>query len=64
MSGIYIPNLEMPKQGELLVIEIWPDGKVSYHLDLKSIEIATAIPVPDHDDNEVKHERHLFIFQL
>lgn len=48
MSSIYIRGMEMPKDGEILCIDIYPDGKVSYHLDLKSREIATAIPVPPH----------------
>lgn len=46
--SILIKGVEMPKLGELLVIEIHPDGKVSYNLDLKTRKIATAIPVPDH----------------
>lgn len=46
--GIYIKGIEMPKMGELLVIEIHPDGKVSYNLDLQSREIAKAISVPSH----------------
>ena len=48
MAGIYIQGLKMPADGELLCVEIHPDGKVSYHLDLKSREIAKAVPVPDH----------------
>lgn len=47
MAGIYIEGMKMPKLGELLVIEIHPNGKVSYNLDLKSREIAKAIPAAD-----------------
>lgn len=38
----------MPKDGEIVCIDIHPDGKVSINLDLKRRQIATAIPVPDH----------------
>lgn len=48
MSGIYIKGMEMPQDGELLCININPDGKVCIDLDLKCKRIATAIPVPDH----------------
>lgn len=48
MSGIYIEGMEMPQDGELLCINIYPDGKVCINLNLKCNRIATAIPVPDH----------------
>ena len=38
----------MPKDGEIVCIDIHPDGKVSINLDLKCRQIATAISVPDH----------------
>lgn len=47
---ILIKGLNMPKDGERLCIDIHPDGKVSYDLDLKCKQIATAISVPPHGD--------------
>lgn len=44
--GIYIKGMEMPKDGELLCINIYPDGKVCINLDLKCKQIATAVPIP------------------
>lgn len=46
--SILIKGLEMPKTGELLCIDILPDGKVYIHLALKNKQIATAVPVPPH----------------
>lgn len=46
--GIYIKGMEMPKDGELLCINIYPDGKVCINLDLDCNQIATAVPVPPH----------------
>lgn len=43
--GIYI-NMEMPKDGELLCINIYPDGEVCINLDLDCKQVATAVPVP------------------
>ena len=40
--------MEMPTDGELLCINIYPDGKVSINLDLNCKQVATAIPVPPH----------------
>ncbi len=48
MAGVYIRGLQMPKDGEIVCIDIHPDGKVSINLDLKCRQIATAIPVPGH----------------
>lgn len=48
MAGVYIRGLQMPREGEIVCIDIHPDGKVSINLDLKCRQIATAIPVPDH----------------
>ena len=46
MSGIYIPNMEMPTN-EPLIIKINPDGSVSttWKNGYKKYE---AVPVPDH----------------
>jgi hypothetical protein len=46
--GIYIEGLEMPKIGELLCINIYPNGKVCINLDLDCKQVATAVPVPKH----------------
>jgi len=48
--SILIKGLQMPKAGELLCIDILPDGKVYIHLDLENKQIATAVPVPPHGD--------------
>lgn len=48
--SILIHGIEMPKDGELLCINIHPDGKVCIGLDLDCEQIATAIPVPPHGD--------------
>ena len=52
MSGIYIPGIEMPKDGERsLWFVIHSDGTVEYE-DNKGFgwQAATAIPVPEHGD--------------
>lgn len=36
----------MPKNEEMLCINIYPDGKVCINLDLDCKQIATAVPVP------------------
>lgn len=46
--SILIKNIEMPKDGEMLCINIYPDGKVCINLDLDCKQIATAVPVPKH----------------
>ena len=48
--SILIHGIEMPKDGDLLCINIHPDGKVCIGLDLDCEQIATAIPVPPHGD--------------
>ena len=50
MSGIYIKGTDMPKDGEMLCVNIYPDGKVCINLDLECNRIATAVPVPPHGD--------------
>lgn len=46
--NILIKGIEMPKTGELLCLDILPDGKVYIHLDLENKPIATAVPIPPH----------------
>ena len=46
--SILITGVEMPNNGELLCINIHPNGKVCYGLDLNCEQIATATPVPPH----------------
>ena len=48
MSDILIKGMEMPKDGEMLCVNIYPDGKVCINLDLECKRIATAVPVPPH----------------
>ena len=46
--SILIKGMEMPTNGELLCINIYPDGKVCISLDLNCKQIAAAVPVPPH----------------
>lgn len=46
--SVYIKGMEMPTDGELLCINIYPDGKVIINLDLNCKQVATAAPVPPH----------------
>lgn len=46
--GVYIKGMDMPKDGEMLCINIYPDGKVCINLDLDCKQIATAVHVPPH----------------
>lgn len=48
--GVYIKGMEMPKDGEMLCVNIYPDGKVCINLDLECKRIATAVLVPPHGD--------------
>ena len=43
--GIFIDGIDMPKDTEMLCINIYPDGKVCISLDLKCEKIANAIQV-------------------
>lgn len=43
-----IKNLDMPTEGELLCINIHPDGKVCINLDLDCKQVGTAVLVPPH----------------
>ena len=45
--GVYI-DMEMPKNEEILCVNIYPDGKVCINLDLECTRIATAVHVPPH----------------
>lgn len=45
--GIYIQGVDMPKQGELLQIRIYDDGKVSRVYDIECQQIGTAIETPN-----------------
>ena len=46
--SILIKGMEMPKDGELLCINIHPDGKVCINLDLECEKVGEAVPVPAH----------------
>ena len=47
--GILIKGLKMPKHdGEILCIEIFPDGTVCMDMDLKCRKIAEAKELPPH----------------
>ena len=46
--GVYIPNIEMPKDGQMLVI--FPDGTayVCFNGMRERLALAEAVPVPPH----------------
>lgn len=46
--GVYIFGLDMPEEGQMLDISIYPDGKVTLFYDLYCKQIATAYQVPEH----------------
>ena len=46
--SVLIKGMEMPKDGELLCINIHPDGKVCINLDLECEKVGEAVPVPPH----------------
>lgn len=48
MAEILIRGMEMPREGQILYIDIYPDGKVAHDFDLSCKQIATAVPVPPH----------------
>ena len=51
--GIYLPNMEMPKDGSCIQIVIDDDGKVYPSIEnciYKTGCIAKAVPVPPHGD--------------
>lgn len=62
--GIYLPNMEMPKDGEMLCVNIYPDGKVCINLDLECKRIATAVPVQKHGRLIEKHAVYKLIWSF
>ena len=46
--SVLIKGIDMPREGELLCINIYSDGKVCINLDLDCKQIATALPVASH----------------
>ena len=58
--GVYIKGMEMPTGDEMLCINIFPDGKVTSHFDLRCMPVAKAVPVSPHgrlgDLNELHKE--------
>lgn len=46
--SILIKGMKMPTDGELLCINIYPDGKVYINLDLECKQVATAVPIHPH----------------
>jgi hypothetical protein len=48
MADILISGIGMPKEGQMLYIDIYPDGKVAHDFDLSCKQIATAVSVPSH----------------
>ena len=50
MPDILIRGLEMPREDDLLCLNIHPNGDVTINLDLKCIPIARAVELPPHGD--------------
>ena len=55
MMGIYLPNMEMPKNHNHITITIWSNGTASYALhdrgeSLVDFRNAEVVPVPPHGD--------------
>lgn len=46
--SILIKGMDMPKDGEMLCINIYPSGTVCINLDRKCKRVANAVPVPPH----------------
>ena len=46
--SVLIKGIDMPKDGGILCITIYPDGIVCLNRDLECKRIATAVPVPKH----------------
>ena len=46
--SVLIKGMEMPTGDEILCINIFPDGKVTSHFDLRCMPVAKAVPVPPH----------------
>ena len=46
--SVLIKGMEMPTGDEMLCINIFPDGKVTSHFDLRCMPVAKAVPVPPH----------------
>lgn len=51
--GVYLPNMEMPKEGSWKTVRIYPDGTCAipnWQGDCTFIKDTKAIPVPPHGD--------------
>ena len=46
--SVLIKGMEMPTGDEMLCINIFPDGKVTSHFDLRCMPVAKAVSVPPH----------------
>lgn len=46
--SILIKGMKMPKDDEILYIDIYPDGKVCIDMDLRCKQVASAVPVLPH----------------
>ena len=49
--GIYLPNMEMPKEGNWITLRVYPDGQCFLYSwrgnDIEFIEQLTAVPVQE-----------------
>lgn len=48
--GIFIEGIDLPKDGEVLIIKICSDGTVSFYPSMECEKIATAVGVSIVDD--------------
>ena len=55
MPDILIRGMEMPKEtGDLLCINIWPNGNVTISLDMDCKPVAEAVELPEHGGLHIK----------
>lgn len=53
--SIYIKDIDMPKENNILEVRIYPSGKVSMVYDIKCEQIATAIELSTPHGDLVDH---------
>ena len=46
--SVLVKGMEMPKDDEMLCINIYPDGRVCIDMDLKCKPVAQAVGLPPH----------------
>ena len=63
--GIYISGMEMPKPGQIILVEIDENGDVfaAYDGGRTKLTQHKAVPVPEHGDLIDKHDAQKLIYQ-